>query len=73
MAIEIRVKKNCIFCKEDIVPLYTDVATLKRFISDRGRIVPKARTGICSKHQRSLTREIKHARHLSLLPFTVKV
>ena len=66
-------KKVCIFCKEKTIPTYTNASALRRFISDRGRIIPKQRSGVCSKHQRTLTKEIKHARHLALLPFTVKI
>lgn len=66
-------KKVCAFCKEEKIPTYTDVVTLKRFTTDRGKIVSKVRSGICSKHQRVLAREVKHARHLGLLPFTVKI
>jgi len=70
---EVRVKKLCLFCKDGTKPIYTDVVSLKRFVTDRGKIVAKQRSGACSKHQRFLTREIKHARHLSLLPFSAKV
>lgn len=66
-------KRSCSFCDKELVPSYTDSATLKRFLSDRSRIIPKARTGTCSKHQRELGRQIKYARHLSLLPFVTKV
>lgn len=66
-------KKYCFFCKEKKVPSYTDVASLKRYTNDRGKINPKQRSGVCSKHQRVLSKEIKHARHLGLLPFTLKV
>lgn len=66
-------KRGCNFCQNKASPAYTDVATLKRYVSDRGKIVPKARSGVCSKHQRQVTKGIKHARHLALLPFTPKV
>lgn len=65
----IRVIKNCPFCKEEKAPHFKDVAVLSRYLSERGRIISRARTGICSTHQRLLTREIKRARHLALLPF----
>lgn len=68
-----RTKKICAFCKENKVPTYTDSVTLKRYLSDRGRIVSKLRSGVCSKHQRVVAREIKRARHLALLPFVVKI
>lgn len=66
-------KKICIFCKDKTMPTYVDASALRRFVSDRGRIIAKQRSGVCSKHQRTLTKEIKHARHLALLPFTVKI
>jgi small subunit ribosomal protein S18 len=66
-------KRVCQFCENKTLPSYTDSATLKRLLSDRSRIVPKMRTGTCSKHQRAVAREIKHARHLALLPFITKV
>ncbi|MDO8570683.1 MAG: 30S ribosomal protein S18 [Candidatus Daviesbacteria bacterium] len=65
------VKKKCAGCKTE--PRYWDAMTLRRSLSDRGRIYPRTRTGCCAKHQRKLTREVKRARHLALLPFTVKV
>ncbi len=66
-------KKNCLFCEGKLTPIYTDTVTLRKFTSSRGKIVNKSRSGVCSKHQRALTREIKHARHLALLPFTLEV
>lgn len=65
----IRVAKNCPFCKEDREPHFKDVAVLSRYLSERGRIISRGRTGICAKHQRLISREIKRARHLALLPF----
>jgi small subunit ribosomal protein S18 len=49
---------------------YKDVDTLRRFITERGKIRPRRQTGLTSKHQRILARQIKRARHLALLPFT---
>lgn len=69
----VRVKKVCFFDKNKSEPSYTDIATLRRFTTDRAKIVPKLKSGLCAKHQRVLTREIKYARHLGLLPFTPKV
>lgn len=50
-------------------PDFKEVANLSRFLSERGRIVGRDRSGTCAKHQRGLTVEIKRARHLALLPF----
>ena len=61
----------CSFCvdrAEFIV--YKDVAKLRRFISERGKILPRRVTGSCAYHQRALTVAIKRARHLALLPYT---
>ena len=49
---------------------YKNVGLLKKFISTRGRIMPTQKTGICPKHQRQLTKEIKKARYLAFIPFT---
>lgn len=68
-----RTKKLCMFCQSNLNPLYTDAATLKRFLSDRAKIVSRLRSGICAKHQRKLSKQIKYARHLALLPFTPRV
>jgi len=67
----IQVVKNrpCHFCQTNSRPDYQDYLGLKRFMSIRGGILPRTRTGICAKHQRQLAQEIKRARHLSLLPF----
>ncbi len=63
------VVKKCQFCEAKKVPSYTDVMVLRKCMSDRAKIMPKQRTGACSKHQRAVSREIKYARHLSMLPF----
>ncbi len=67
-----RKKKVCVFCGEDNVIDYKDAAKLKRFISERGKILPRRITGTCAKHQRALTLAIKRARHVAILPFTVE-
>ncbi|KKU56405.1 30S ribosomal protein S18 [Candidatus Amesbacteria bacterium RIFCSPLOWO2_02_FULL_48_11] len=66
---KIRVPKNCQFCKERVRLHFTEVATLSRYISDRGRIIGRDRSGVCAKHQRGLSIAVKRARHLALLPF----
>lgn len=68
-----RRRKVCVFCGEKAKPIdYKDVATLKKYISERGKILPRRITGNCAKHQRELTVAIKRARHLALLPYTVE-
>jgi small subunit ribosomal protein S18 len=62
--------KSCFFCaNKDKEIDYKDVKTLQRFITDRGKIVPRRITGTCAKHQRAVTREIKRARAIALLPY----
>ena len=69
---KINAPKNCYFDDEKKEPTFSDTATLQRFITERGKIIPRSRSGICSKHQKALTAEIKHARFLALLPFVVR-
>lgn len=64
---------KCFFCQEGILPDYKDPEGLRRFISERGKIMARSRTGVCSKHQRKLKRAVKRARHLSLLPFVARI
>lgn len=68
-----RPKKVCFYCENKKNVIYTDTATLSRFVSERVKIVPKIRSGACSKHQRQITKHIKYARHLGLLPFVARV
>ena len=64
-------KKDCSFCVDRAEFIdYKDVAKLRRFISERGKILPRRVTGTCAYHQRALTVAIKRARHLALLPYT---
>ena len=66
-------RKVCAFCadKEHDVIDYKDVNKLKRYISERGKILPRRITGNCAKHQRALTVAIKRARHIALMPYTL--
>ena len=66
------VAKECFFCKEKKNPDFLDAETLKKFISERGKIQSRQRTGVCSKHQRKLTTAVKRARLIALLPFVVR-
>ena len=65
-----RRKKVCVFCGKDNVIDYKDTNKLKRYISERGKILPRRITGNCAKHQRALTVAIKRARHIALMPYT---
>lgn len=66
-----RRKKVCAFCGKDNVIDYKDAAKLKRYVSERGKILPRRITGNCAKHQRALTVAIKRARHIALMPYTI--
>lgn len=64
-------RKVCAFCVDKIDKVdYKDSGKLRRFISERGKIEPRRKTGTCARHQRRLTVAIKRARHLALLPYT---
>ena len=63
-------KKVCVFCGEKNGTIdYKDVNKLKRYVSERGKILPRRITGNCAKHQRALTVEIKKARHIAIMPY----
>jgi small subunit ribosomal protein S18 len=74
MAFERRFRKKvCKFCLEKIELIdYKDEKRLRRFMTERGRIVPRRITGTCAKHQRRLTIAIKRARHMALLPYVTE-
>jgi small subunit ribosomal protein S18 len=64
-------KKVCAFCVDKIDRVdYKDALKLRRYITERGKIEPRRKTGTCARHQRRLTIAIKRARHLALLPYT---
>ncbi|MDO4562616.1 MAG: 30S ribosomal protein S18 [Clostridia bacterium] len=66
-------KKVCAFCVDKVEHIdYKDVAKLRRFVSERAKILPRRITGTCAKHQRQLTTAIKRARHIALLPFSAE-
>ena len=68
-----RRKKVCKFCTEKIDAIsYRDVRLLQGFVAERGKIVPRRLTGVCTTHQRRLTRAIKQARNIALLPFAAR-
>ncbi len=65
-----RRKRVCVFCEEKQNTMdYKDVTKLKRFVSERGKILPRRITGNCAKHQRAVTVAVKKARHVSLMPY----
>lgn len=67
------VERNCPFCKKGVEPHFLDLEVLQNYVTERGKILGKARTGLCAKHQRRVAMAIKRARFLALLPFVVKV
>ena len=67
-----RRKKVCVFCGKDNVIDYKDTNKLKRYVSERGKILPRRVTGCCAKHQRALTVAIKSARHVALMPYVTE-
>lgn len=66
---KISVPKTCYFCDEKKNPWYSDTTGLQKFTTERGKIIVRTRSGLCSKHQRRLTIAVKNARHLALIPF----
>jgi small subunit ribosomal protein S18 len=64
-----RRKKVCVFCGTDSVISYKDTAKLKKYVSERGKILPRRITGTCAKHQRAITAAVKRARHIALMPY----
>ncbi len=66
-------RKVCAFCADKSIQIdYKDVARLRRFLSDRGKIEPRRKTGTCAKHQRKLSMALKRARFIALLPYTAE-
>ena len=65
--------RDCFFCKNNVKDIdYKDMQTLRRFISSYAKIVPRKRSGVCSKHQKKLATSIKRARIMAFLPYTNK-
>ena len=63
-------RRVCSFCVEHVKDIdYKDFERLRRYVSDRAKIEPRRKSGVCAKHQRALSTAIKRARHLALLPF----
>lgn len=64
-------KKVCPFCVDKVESIdYKEISKLRKFVSERGKILPKRISGNCAKHQRQLTNAIKRARHVALMPFS---
>ncbi len=68
-----RRRKVCQFCVDKVTSIdFKDTAKLRKYVSDRGKILPRRMTGTCAMHQRQLTEAIKRARHVALLPYTAE-
>jgi len=66
-------RRVCSFCVDKVLEVdYKEAQRLRRYMTDRGKILPRRITGNCARHQRQLTRAIKRARNLALLPFTIE-
>jgi len=66
-------KKFCVFCKDKVAYIdYKDVGTIRKFISDRGKIRARRVTGNCAQHQRDVATAVKNAREMALLPYTAR-
>ena len=64
-------RKICSFCVDKVTDIdYKEVGKLRKYVSEKGKILPRRISGCCAKHQRSLTISIKRARHIALLPYT---
>ena len=66
-------KKVCAYCADKNLEIdYKQVEKLRKYVSEKGKILPRRVTGLCAKHQRDLTIAVKRARHIALLPFTME-
>lgn len=66
-------KKICSFCMDKAVSIdYKDINKLRKYVTERGKILPRRISGNCAKHQRQLTEAVKRARNIALLPFTTE-
>jgi small subunit ribosomal protein S18 len=61
--------KPCFFCQKGVEPDFKNIEVLEKYTSDRGKIVARSKTGLCQKHQKRVTKAIKQARFLALLPY----
>lgn len=66
-------RKVCIFCVDNVKSIdYKDGAKLRRYVTEKGKILPRRQTGVCATHQRALTTAIKRARVMAILPFSAE-
>jgi small subunit ribosomal protein S18 len=62
-------KNKCFFCEYEVKPTYKDIVTLEKFLTMRKKIVSRENNQLCTRHQRELSKQIKYARYLALLPY----
>ena len=68
-----RKKRVCTFCADKITHIdYKEIGKLRKFVSERGKILPRRVTGNCAKHQRAMTVNVKRARHMALMVYTAE-
>jgi len=68
-----RKKRVCTFCADKITAIdYKEIGKLRKFVSERGKILPRRVTGNCAKHQRAMTMNVKRARHMALMVYTAE-
>ena len=68
-----RKKRVCTFCADKITSIdYKEIGKLRKFVSERGKILPRRVTGNCAKHQRAMTVNVKRARHMALMVYTAE-
>jgi len=68
-----RKKRVCTFCADKISSIdYKEIGKLRKFVSERGKILPRRVTGNCAKHQRAMTMNVKRARHMALMVYTAE-
>ena len=66
-----RKKRVCIYCADKLTNIdYKSISILRKFVSERGKILPRRVTGNCAKHQRAMTMSVKRARHMALMAYT---
>jgi len=61
---------KCFFCKYSVAPDFKDIENIEKFVTPRKKILSRDKSNVCAKHQRALSKQIKYARYLAILPFT---
>ncbi len=69
---KISIPKNCYYCSEKKEPSFWDFGMLSKFVTDRNKIIPRSRNGLCARHQKKVGLNIKRARFLALMPYVTR-